>query len=253
MKRALALLALALMLTANFAMAADSAEITALKQKAEAGHVESQVELAVNYRFGISANLSESARWWRAAAEQGHAIAQFNLAEYLIKGRGVAKDVYEAIEWYTKAAESGDRLSQYDLGRLFLLGEEIPENRPLAFKWFSAAAAQGFAEAQNRLGQFYRDGYAVPKDVVKAIEWYTKAAAKNYYMAQACLGEIYLTGEGGASKNLVEAHVWFNLATAAGFDMSEKRSTAEKQMTKEQIAEATKLANERFEKYAEKN
>jgi hypothetical protein len=50
-----------------------------------------------------------------------------------------------------------------------------------------------------------------------------------------------------------EALVWFNLATAAGFNMAAERSTAEKQMTKEQIAEATKLANERFEKYAKKN
>lgn len=253
MKRALVLLALAFMLAANAALAEDSAEITALKEKAEAGHVQSQVELAVYFHYGTSVNLSESARWWRAAAEQGNVTAQFNLAEYLLKGRGITKNVYEAIEWYTKAAESGDSLSQSDLGSLFWMGREIPENRPLAFKWISAAAAQGDAEAQNRLGQFYWDGYAVPKDAAKAIEWYTKAAAKNHYMAQACLGEIYLTGEGVVSKNLVEAHVWFNLATASGFNMEAERSTAEKQMTKEQIAEATKLANERFEKYAKKN
>jgi TPR repeat protein len=253
MKRVLALLVLAFMLTANFAVAADLAEITELKQKAEAGHVESQVKLAVHYRFGTSADLSESAIWWRAAAEQGNVSAQFNLAEYLRKGRGITKDVYEAIEWYTKAAESGHLLSQYDLANLFLMDTEIPQNPSLAFKWISAAAAQGSAEAQNQLGWFYWRGYGVPKDAVEAIEWYTKAAAQNHYPAQAALGRVYLAGEGGVAKNLVEAHVWFNLATASGFDMSGERSTAEKQMTLEQIAEATKLARERFEKFGPKN
>jgi hypothetical protein len=227
----------------------ESAEIIELRQKAEAGHAESQVKLAVNYRY---ANPSESAKWWRAAAEQGHLSAQFNLAEYLMRGRGIAKDVYEAIEWYTKAAESGHLLSQYDLGYLFWTGKEIPEDRQLAFKWIAAAAAQGLTEAQNRLGQFYYDGFGVPKDMVEAIKWYTMAAEKNHYLSQVILGEVYLTGEGVVAKNLVEAHVWFNLATAAGVDQSANRRTAEKQMTREQIAEATKLAKERFERYGNK-
>jgi TPR repeat protein len=227
----------------------ESTEIIELRQKAEAGHAESQVKLAVNYRY---ANPSESARWWRAAAEQGHLSAQFNLAEYLRQGRGVAKDVYEAIEWYTKAAKSGHLLSQYDLGYLFWTGKEIPEDRQLAFKWIAAAATQGSAEAQNRLGQFYFDGFGVPKDMVEAIKWYTKAAEQNHLLSQAILGEVYLAGEGVVAKNLVEAHVWFNLATAAGLDQSAERSTAEKQMTREQIAEATKLAKERFERYGNK-
>jgi TPR repeat protein len=54
---------------------AESAEKIELRKKAEAGHVETQVELAVDYRYGINANLAESARWWTAAAEQGHVLA----------------------------------------------------------------------------------------------------------------------------------------------------------------------------------
>ena len=132
------------------------------------------------------------------------------------------------------------------------MGKEIPQDRQLAFKWIAAAAAQGLAEAQNRLGQFYYDGFGVPKDMVEAIKWYTKAAEQNHYLSQVILGEVYLTGEGVVAKNLVEAHVWFNLATAAGVDQSAHRRTAEKQMTREQIAEATTLAKERFERYGNK-
>lgn len=45
--------------------------------------------------------------WFRAAAEQGHMYAQFNLGSSYANGDGVPQDMVEAEKWYRKAAEQG--------------------------------------------------------------------------------------------------------------------------------------------------
>jgi TPR repeat protein len=57
---------------------------------------------------GVAKNPAEAVRWYRKAAEQGFAMAQFNLATMYAEGVGVAKDEAEAMRWYRKAAEQGD-------------------------------------------------------------------------------------------------------------------------------------------------
>jgi hypothetical protein len=49
----------------------------------------------------------EAARWYRKAADQGHAKAQFNLGFMFSQGRGVAQSDVEAARWYRKAADKG--------------------------------------------------------------------------------------------------------------------------------------------------
>jgi len=46
-------------------------------------------------------------RWYRKAAEQGHANAQFNLGVGYANGQGVKQDHAEAVRWYRKATEQG--------------------------------------------------------------------------------------------------------------------------------------------------
>jgi TPR repeat protein len=74
------------------------------------------------------------------------------------------------------------------------------------------AADQGHANAQSNLGLMYRDGEGVPKDYV-------------------------------------QAHMWFNLSSAASSEPSrsmiaENRNAVAEKMTPAQIAEAQKLARE---------
>ena len=49
---------------------------------AEQGDAEAQAGLGSNYQFGsgVTQNFKEAVRWYRKAAEQGHSIAQNNLA-----------------------------------------------------------------------------------------------------------------------------------------------------------------------------
>jgi hypothetical protein len=58
---------------------------------------------------------------------------------------------------------------------------------------------------------------------------------------------MYGNGE-SVPKDLVRAHMWFNLAAASGQDgAADARRKKESYMTKEQVAEAEKLAREWYE------
>ena len=48
---------------------------------------------------------SEAVRWYRLAADQGHAGAQQNLGVTYSDGRGVSKNDTEAVRWYRLAAD----------------------------------------------------------------------------------------------------------------------------------------------------
>ena len=56
---------------------------------------------------GVSESDAEAFKWYRKAAEQGYADAQYNLGNMYDKGRGVPEDKAEALKWWRKAAEQG--------------------------------------------------------------------------------------------------------------------------------------------------
>ena len=65
-----------------------------------------------------------------------------------------------------------------------------------------------------------------------------KAAEQGFASAQSNLGNMYYNGE-GISKDLVQAHVWWNIAASNGQkNARENLAMVEKQMTFEQKAEA---------------
>ena len=75
---------------------------------------------------GVPKNASAAVQWYRKAAEQGNAEAQFSLASMYEEGRGVVKDSTLAVQWYRKAAEQGDTTAQKSLDRLTRNSFEVP-------------------------------------------------------------------------------------------------------------------------------
>ena len=59
----------------------------------------------------------------RAAAEQGDADAQFNLAEAFRTGRGEERSITRAVDWYRRAAEQGHARAQLALAHCCHLGK----------------------------------------------------------------------------------------------------------------------------------
>ena len=121
--------------------------------------------------------------WYRRAADQGLAIAQYNLGILYDNGHGVARDYREAAKWYRLAAAQGDADAQYSLGILYDDGHGVPRDDTEAAKWFHLAADQGYAMAQNNLGSLYARGDGVPKDYVQAYMWFALSAERDNALA----------------------------------------------------------------------
>ena len=80
---------------------------------------------------------------------------------------------------------------------------------------------------------------------MEAVKWVRKAADQGDALAQFSLGGLYAQGALGVSKDIVEAHKWWNLATAQGHEKArEERDKLAQDMTADQIAEAEQRARE---------
>ncbi|MBR6902145.1 MAG: sel1 repeat family protein, partial [Synergistaceae bacterium] len=53
--------------------------------------------------------------------------------------------------WYKKAADNGDAIAQYNIGSLYENGLGVKKNYKKAIEWYEKAAAQGHKDAQARL------------------------------------------------------------------------------------------------------
>jgi TPR repeat protein len=62
-------------------------------------------------------------------------------------GAGVSIDEGKAVEWYRKAAEQGFAEAQYDLGVRCILGIGTAKDESAGLEWYRKAAAQGWQEA----------------------------------------------------------------------------------------------------------
>ena len=62
------------------------------------------------------------------------------------KGQGVPQDYAAAVSWYRKAAEQGNASAQYNLGVMYDNGQGVPQDYAAAVSWYRKAADQGDAE-----------------------------------------------------------------------------------------------------------
>ena len=108
--------------------------------------------------WGTKRDDSEAVKWYRKAAEQGFAAAQFELAGCCIDGFGMKQDKTEAFEWYRKADEKGitDARAQMILGEGYFNGwgmDSVDYDKALA-AYRKATAGDGncfFADCTPRL------------------------------------------------------------------------------------------------------
>ncbi|MDO9831311.1 tetratricopeptide repeat protein [Glaesserella parasuis] len=90
---------------------------------------------------------------FKELAEQGDAVAQFNLGLMYDNGQGVRQDYHQAFKWYQKAAEQDLVQAQFALGAMYGLGQGVRQNSTTAKMWLGKACDNGNQKACD----FYRD------------------------------------------------------------------------------------------------
>ena len=164
---------------------------------------------------GVPQDYAKAAEWYRKAAEQGVAAAQYNLGVIYANGQGVPQNITEARKWFEKAAEQDVGLAEDSLGTFFGSGQGQPKDYAEAQKWYRKAAEKGIASAQFNLAVMYDLGQGVERNYAEALKWYRMAADQGYASAMTNIGILYYNAQ-GVPRDLVEAYAWFSRAAKAG-------------------------------------
>jgi TPR repeat protein len=182
-----------------------------LLPSATRGDAEAQYRVALIYAFGaggVPENRGEAHKWFRRAAEQGLAKAQFQVAVQYDLGQGTARSPSEALKWYRLAADQNYADAHYYLGLSYATGDIVPKDETLAFDWFRRAAEFSHPEAELRVARAYLFGHGVLKAEAEAIFWYRRAAGHGVAAAQAYLGYLFESGK-GMQQDHSEAAKWY--------------------------------------------
>ena len=199
----------------------DVAAVEWYRKAADQGFAEAQFNLGKMYSagLGVGRNKKEAENWYRKAADQGFADAQCSLGEMLDASRS-CKFSQEAVEWYRKAAEQGLADAQFNLGKMYASGSGVSKNEKEAVHWFRKSAEQGFADAQFSFGMTLYNGRGGDQDHQEAAKWFRKAAEQGIAEAQNNLGAMY--GEGlGVGKDQKEAANWYRKAAEQGIAVAQ--------------------------------
>ena len=115
-----------------------------------------------------------------------------------------------------------------------------------AIQIYKKFASEGDGHAQYELAWMHESGKGTIQDYIEAVKWYKLAAEQTWQgglVARFRMGEIYADGALGVTKDLVKAHMWFNLS-AHGPGVAMIRDRLAENMTAAQITQAQKLARE---------
>ena len=183
-----------------------------------------KAKLNPNFEAGIAAyqanDLPLAFKEFLAAAKEGHADSQFNLALMFERGIGVGKDEQEAVAWYSKAASQGNAAAQFNLGVLYENGRGTKIDFAKANEWYRKASAQGDALAIGNLGMLYLRGQGVKENKIAGaallmLSAALDASAENHakqniagtrgLTTQMAVAAQTLSGTLGSAKNLLVA------------------------------------------------
>lgn len=142
-----------------------------LKRSADQGYVKAQALLADI--LDSSEFDEEAVNYYRKAADQGNADAQFNLGAMYARGEGVTQDLAEARKWILKAAGQGNQNAIRRVAHGHIRGDlgfdETARNGPEALEWIKRAANLDDTIALTALAAAYRNGaYGLAADPKQA-------------------------------------------------------------------------------------
>ncbi|MCX7892527.1 MAG: sel1 repeat family protein [Burkholderiales bacterium] len=160
-------------------------------------------------------DLAAAAREYRAGAERGERLAQFNYAMMILRGE-TPGSAEAALAWLVKSAAQGYPQAQYALALLYERGSLVAKSLAEATAWFRRAAEQDHVEAQIALGTQYFLGRGAPHDETEACRWYERAAEGGDAGAQYLAASCYEHGYGGWPKDLDRALAWYVQAARGG-------------------------------------
>ena len=167
-------------------------------------------------------------------AEEGNALAMYDIGRMHMDGLGVVIDSDAAQAWYEKAliafseveAEKPMPYTQYRIGKMFAVGLGTPKDYEGAADWFKMAVGKNHRYAQYSLAGLYYHGHGVDQSYSTAFNLYSRSATQNNPYASYELAKMLRDGI-GTVKDTVKANEHFKRAFN-GFSALEAESHDDK-------------------------
>lgn len=140
----------------------------------------------------IFPNMGAAARWYEAAAERGHADAQYWVGLCYASGWGVRKDISRGRSWLERAAAQGQEHAIRDLrqpANLYVNDFRWIEDSGARLRYYRDEAEHRNPIAQYELGVAFLRGDITERSHEQALLWLQHSAAQNYAPAQYQLGK----------------------------------------------------------------
>lgn len=119
---------------------------------------------------------ADACRWWLRSAENDYAPAQVAVGQCYLDGPGrFPKDAAQAVAWFRRAADQGNAVAQFRLAMALAAGAGVPRDTLQAARWARAGAALGYAPAIGLVGQVVEQGVDSRPDPLEAARWYVRA------------------------------------------------------------------------------
>ena len=190
------------------AMSGDPTALETLRQLADQGDAAARVALGNLYANvqgvfdGVRKDEAEAARWYRMAAQQGNAMAQFFRASRRMRLKPSA-----GTGWPLSGRRWSAVLPRYASGDLGVQQDEAE-----AARWIRTAAQQGCSRACTPTAKNRRPSRTTPKRPTGSGRPPRRATE-----AQVELGGMYAHGGLGVQQNDAEAARWIRTAAARGY------------------------------------
>lgn len=192
---------------------------------------------ARDYLFGtesILQDFNEARKLFIAEAENGNALAMFDIGRIYSDGLGVEIDTDKAQDYYAKAllgfqkVESNKawKYTEYRIGKMFAGGLGTEQDYKTAAQWLGLSAENKYKYAQYSLGGLYYRGLGVQQDFQTAFALYLKSAEQGFPYADFEAAKMYRDGI-GTDKDSEESNHHFKKAFS-GFENLEKISHDDK-------------------------
>lgn len=146
---------------------------------------------------------------------------------YLYGTEEAEPDMEAAYEIMLEEAENGNALAMYDVAKMYKQGIHVEPDETAAAEWYrksfqafcyaerTAVKPKHHAYLEYRIGKMHQYGLGTEEDFGKAAEWFQRAAEKNHKYAQYSLAMLYRQGK-GVPQDDMEAHRLFQRSHKQG-------------------------------------
>lgn len=146
---------------------------------------------------------------------------------YLYGTEEAEPDKEAAYEIMLEEAENGNALAMYDVAKMYKQGIHVEPDETAAAEWYqksfqafcyaerNAVKPNHHAYLEYRIGKMHQYGLGTEEDFGKAAEWFQRASDKNHKYAQYSLAMLYRQGK-GVPQDDREAHRLFQCSHKQG-------------------------------------